>query len=113
IWARSPEGSSLCSMHTAPQLSRRLSPPPSARMPPILPPCVTSLIGTKPIPVTLPDDPRVRSLTVRPHNLADYEHLTPKEKRDECADASSQPTTETSPAEHHDTDVQGGGTAAR
>ncbi|MGH8200979.1 MAG: Mu transposase domain-containing protein, partial [Steroidobacteraceae bacterium] len=28
-----------------------------------------------PIPVTLPDDPRVRDLAVRPHNLAEYEKL--------------------------------------
>ena len=41
-----------------------------------------------PIPVTLPDDPRVRSLTVRPHNLADYEKLT-RENPDERTDASS------------------------
>ena len=38
------------------------------------------------LPVTLPDDPRVRSLAVRPHNLADYEKLTP-ETPDERADA--------------------------
>ena len=29
-----------------------------------------------PLPVTLPDDPRVRALTVRPHRLADYEPRT-------------------------------------
>ena len=28
-----------------------------------------------PIPVTLPDDPRVRALTVRPHPLTDYQQL--------------------------------------
>ena len=28
-----------------------------------------------PIPVTLPDDPRVRAVTVRPHNLTEYESL--------------------------------------
>jgi transposase len=38
-----------------------------------------------PIPVTLPDDPRVRALTVRPHNLANYEILT-RETPDERAD---------------------------
>ena len=37
-----------------------------------------------PIPVALPDDPRVRSLTVRPHCLADYEQLH-KEHADEHA----------------------------
>ncbi len=31
-----------------------------------------------PIPVTLPDDPRVRTLAVRAHNLADYETLCPE-----------------------------------
>lgn len=39
-----------------------------------------------PIPVTLPDDPRVRALAVRPHNLADYETLS-RESPDEHADA--------------------------
>lgn len=32
----------------------------------------------------LPDDPRLRSVTVRPHALADYDHLTRKtEETDE------------------------------
>lgn len=67
-----------------------------------------------PIPVTLPDDPRVRSLTVRPHNLADYEHLTPKEKRDECADAPPQLPAEHGEHDDHDgNDDEIGGTAAR
>ncbi|MGH8296490.1 MAG: IS21 family transposase, partial [Steroidobacteraceae bacterium] len=39
-----------------------------------------------PIPVTLPDDPRVRALAVRPHNLAEYEKLS-AEKTHECTDA--------------------------
>ena len=38
-----------------------------------------------PIPVTLPNDPRVRDITVRPHCLTDYEQLT-RETRDECPD---------------------------
>ena len=38
-----------------------------------------------PLPVTLPDDPRVRALSVRPHRLADYE-----------------PRTEEHDDEHHD-----------
>jgi transposase len=38
-----------------------------------------------PIPVTLPNDPRVRDITVRPHRLTDYEQLT-KETCDECPD---------------------------
>jgi transposase len=42
-----------------------------------------------PIPVTLPDDPRVRDLTVRVHNLADYEDLTAEHKTDETSDPSS------------------------
>jgi hypothetical protein len=35
-----------------------------------------------PIPVQLPDDPRVRDLHVRPHNLADYEQLTRKDSHE-------------------------------
>jgi hypothetical protein len=35
-----------------------------------------------PIPVQLPDDPRVRALTVRPHNLAGYEQLTRKDSHE-------------------------------
>jgi hypothetical protein len=42
-----------------------------------------------PIPVTLPDDPRVRALTVRPHNLADYEALS-RETCDERSDAAAE-----------------------
>lgn len=38
-----------------------------------------------PIPVTLPDDPRVRSLTVRPHKLTAYEHLAREGTIDECS----------------------------
>lgn len=38
-----------------------------------------------PIPVALPDDPRVRALTVRPHPLTDYEQLT-SESCDDCSD---------------------------
>ena len=36
-----------------------------------------------PIPVTLPDDPRVRALTVRPHKLTDYEQLAREGTTDE------------------------------
>jgi hypothetical protein len=39
-----------------------------------------------PIPVTLPEDPRVRKLAVRPHNLADYEKLA-QETSDDPSDA--------------------------
>jgi hypothetical protein len=39
-----------------------------------------------PIPVTLPDDPRVRTLSVRPHKLSDYEHLGAEEDTDERSD---------------------------
>jgi hypothetical protein len=35
-----------------------------------------------PIPVHLPDDPRVRALNVRPHNLTDYEQLTRKDSHE-------------------------------
>jgi hypothetical protein len=38
-----------------------------------------------PVPVTLPNDPRVRSLTVRPHKLTDYEPLA-QESCDERSD---------------------------
>jgi len=40
-----------------------------------------------PIPVHLPDDPRVRALSVRPHNLADYEQLTRKESHERLPEA--------------------------
>jgi transposase len=36
-----------------------------------------------PIPVALPDDPRVRALTVRAHRLADYEQLAGEDNTDE------------------------------
>lgn len=39
------------------------------------------------IPVTLPDDPRVRALAVRPHKLTDYQSLAP-EMPDERADGA-------------------------
>ncbi len=45
-----------------------------------------------PIPVTLPNDPRVRALTVRPHKLTDYEQLTP-ESTDEHPDDPAQATS--------------------
>ena len=40
-----------------------------------------------PIPVHLPDDPRVRTLSVRPHNLADYEQLTRKDSHERIPEA--------------------------
>jgi hypothetical protein len=49
-----------------------------------------------PIPVTLPDDPRVRDLTVRIHNLADYEDLTPEQKTDESIQPTSTPDNDES-----------------
>ena len=39
-----------------------------------------------PIPVTLPDDPRVRALSVRAHPLTDYEQLTREEPDEHCDD---------------------------
>ena len=39
-----------------------------------------------PVPVTLPDDARVRALTVRPHKLADYEQLAREGSSDERPD---------------------------
>ena len=40
-----------------------------------------------PIPVHLPDDPRVRALNVRPHNLTDYEQLTRKDSHERLPEA--------------------------
>ncbi|MGB6452040.1 MAG: IS21 family transposase [Steroidobacteraceae bacterium] len=57
-----------------------------------------------PIPVTLPEDPRVRALAVRPHNLADYASLA-RETPDERSDAASDPT----PAQSTDEDDPGRG----
>lgn len=39
------------------------------------------------IPMTLPDDPRVRALAVRPHNLADYQSLAPEMPDERANDA--------------------------
>jgi transposase len=39
-----------------------------------------------PVAITLPDDPRVRALTVRPHPLADYEPLAQEGAADERSD---------------------------
>ncbi|MCC7462926.1 MAG: IS21 family transposase [Gammaproteobacteria bacterium] len=39
-----------------------------------------------PVAVTLPEDPRVRGLSVRPHNLTDYEQLTREGRGDERSD---------------------------
>jgi len=39
-----------------------------------------------PVAVTLPDDPRVRALTVRPHPLTDYEQLAQEGAADERSD---------------------------
>jgi transposase len=44
-----------------------------------------------PIPVHLPDDPRVRALNVRPHNLADYEQLTRKDSHERIPEAPAEP----------------------
>jgi hypothetical protein len=44
-----------------------------------------------PIPVDLPDDPRVRALSVRPHNLADYEQLSRKETHELLPEALAEP----------------------
>jgi len=46
--------------------------------------------ASPPIPVTLPDDPRVRDLAVRPHDLAEYEKLA-QESSNERSDASPDP----------------------
>jgi transposase len=44
-----------------------------------------------PIPVSLPDDPRVRALHVRPHNLADYEQLTRKDPHERVPEPLADP----------------------
>jgi len=44
-----------------------------------------------PIPVHLPDDPRVRALNVRPHNLIDYEQLTRKDSHERIPEALGEP----------------------
>jgi hypothetical protein len=46
-----------------------------------------------PIPVTLPDDPRVRALIVRPHDLADYEppKTEPVDEHDDEPDPNPAP----------------------
>ena len=60
--------------------------------------------ASPPIPVTLPDDPRVRDLAVRPHDLAEYEKLA-QESPDERSDASPDPE----PAKPDDNSDDGGG----
>lgn len=60
--------------------------------------------ASPPIPVTLPDDPRVRDLAVRPHNLAEYEKLA-QEICDECSDEP----TDSAPAAKSDDDNNSGG----
>jgi transposase len=55
-----------------------------------------------PIPVALPNDPRVRSLTVRPHKLSDYEQLAEvrsRHGRSDHPDANTDDITEPDP--HH------------
>jgi transposase len=39
-----------------------------------------------PLPVTLPEDARVRALSVRPHNLSDYERLAQDSSREESTE---------------------------
>jgi len=40
-----------------------------------------------PLPVSLPDDPRVRDLTVRPHDLSTYDNLAQPIKEDDDGEA--------------------------
>ena len=42
--------------------------------------------ASPPIPVRLPNDPRVRALTVRPHKLTDYEQLARKDNDERSHD---------------------------
>jgi hypothetical protein len=53
--------------------------------------------SSPPVAVTLPDDPRVRALTVRPHNLTDYEQLAREGSSHEYSDndADDDPDTVT------------------
>lgn len=62
--------------------------------------------ASPPIPVTLPDDPRVRDLAVRPHDLAEYEKLA-QESSDERSDPSPDPEPE--PAKPDDNSGSDGG----
>ena len=86
----SPVDSSSCSTPTAPSPSNAPSPPRSNPTPPTSGGCVTKrarvasgIIDQQrkesnkppPLPLALPDDPRLRTLSVRPHDLADYDHL--------------------------------------
>lgn len=63
-----------------------------------------------PIPVRLPDDPRVRELAVRPHSLADYESLT-RETPDERSDAASDSPAESADKDHGGNRGNGGESA--
>jgi hypothetical protein len=55
---------------------------------------VTSLMRqpvTKLREATRTDDPRVRGISVRPHNLADYEQLTRKDSHERLPEAIAEP----------------------
>lgn len=54
-----------------------------------------------PIAITLPNDPRVRSLTVRPHSLGDYEQLL-RENIHEPTDEYPPKLGDSHTADHHD-----------
>ena len=80
--AYSPADSSSCSTPTAPSPSNAPSPPRSNPTPPTSGGCVTSSTSSARNPTSphryaldLPDDPRLRTLHVRPHDLADYDRL--------------------------------------
>ena len=53
-----------------------------------------------PVPVTLPDNPRVRNLSVRTHNLADYAALTTRETSDDTLSDTTGPAR----TDHSDAD---------
>ena len=83
----SPADSSRCSTPTDPPPSNAPSPPLSNPMPHTSGGCVTSSTSTArnptnhpPLALDLPDDPRLRSLSVRPHDLADYDRLNDESK---------------------------------
>ena len=59
--------------------------------------------ASPPIPVTLPDDPRVRKVAVRPHNLAEYESSPGR------PDARPDASPDTAPAKPDDDNSGSGG----
>jgi transposase len=61
---------------------------------------------TPPIPIELPLDPRVRTLTVRPHSLTDYEHLTQENCDEHPVPAQERPPGDPADVAHTAADEQ-------